>query len=97
MIRRGEAKNIAGKIFVSEFDQEYLKSNIKKLHLTECRKKGRVVIDFCMFKNEIDTITPTENGITVHENDFPSILLTVAINPNDGKGQILFKTDKLNC
>lgn len=97
MISRDEAKNIAGKIFVGEFDSEYLKNNIKKLHLTECREKGRVVIDFCMFKNEIDTMASTENEITVHENDFPDILLTVAINLNDGKGEILFKPDKLNC
>lgn len=96
MISRDEAKNIAGRIFVGEFNQEYLKRNIKKLHLTECREKGRLVIDFCMFKNEIDTMMPTENGITVHEKDFPDILLTVAINLNDGKGEILFKTDKLN-
>lgn len=56
-----------------------------------------MVIDFCMFKNEIDTMASTENEITVHENDFPDILLTVAINLNDGKGEILFKPDKLNC
>lgn len=36
MTSRNEAKNIAGKIFVGEFDSEYLKNNIKKLHLTEC-------------------------------------------------------------
>ena len=96
MISHNAGKDIAGKVFVAEFEKDFLLANIEKLCTMQNLENDRLIVDFCMFRNIDSNVVEDSSGITVKEDNFPEIILTVGVNLKDKTTEILFKAETLH-
>lgn len=91
MIGKQEAKNIAGAMFVSKFDRSFLTKNIEKLCTMESDQGDNLVVDFCVFSDIEDAAVLSDKGLSVKEENFPELLMTVSVNLLNKQTKVLYQ------